>query len=97
MAVKDGLAARHTTIERRGWAYLVSSVAAAIVAGFIAPVLAYVVLAAAAAGAWITGQQAVVRWALTVLALGLVVGLVLGLSAGGVGQGSAGGPITRQP
>lgn len=97
MAAKSGLATLRTGIDRRGWVYLAGSVGTAIVAGFIAPVLAYVALAAAAAGAWITRQHAAVRWTLSLVAVGLIAGLVLGLSVGGAGHGSRGGPISRQP
>jgi hypothetical protein len=80
-------------VDRRGWVYLGGALGATLVAGFIAPILAYLVLAGTAIGAWVTRQHAVVRWTLTLLALAVIAALLLGFSASTAGHGSTGGPI----
>jgi hypothetical protein len=93
MARQAGFANRRVDIGRRGWIYLGGTFLAALGASFVVSILAYVVLAGAATGAWATRQHAVVRWTLTVIALALTAALVLGFSAGTAGHGSRGGPI----
>lgn len=86
---------RRLGIDRRGWAYFGAAFAATVAAGLAAAVLAYAALACAAAGAWLTHQRATVRWTLTVFALVLLAGTLLGLSTA-VGHATRGGPITRR-
>jgi hypothetical protein len=94
VAGQASFASRRVDVDRRGWTYLGGTLLAALGASFIASILAYVVLAGAAIGAWVTRQHAVVRWTLTLLAVALVAALVLGFSVGTTGHGSRGGPIT---
>lgn len=83
-------------IDRRGRAYLAGATVATVITGFVVPVLSYVVLAGAAAGAWLTRQQPVVRWVLTIAAVALAGALVLALATTSPGHGSRGGSITRR-
>jgi hypothetical protein len=96
MAGEDIVERRAGGVGRRGWRYLAGAVVATIAAGFVAPVLSYAVLTGAAIGAWVTRQDAIVRWTLTLLALVLVAALVLGFSAT-ADHGSTGGPISHRP
>jgi hypothetical protein len=93
-SVTDGQG-RLAGLDRRGWVYLGGAIAVTLVAGMIVSILAYAVLAGAAIGAWVTRQDAAVRWILTPLALVLVAALVLGFGVS-VDHGSTVGPITRQ-
>jgi hypothetical protein len=94
---ENTLPPRGVGVGRRGLVYLAGAAAAVLTAALVVGVLAYLVLAGAAAGAWLTRQQAVVRWTLTVLAVGLVVLLVLGLAVGGPGATTRGGPTAPAP
>lgn len=90
------VAGRRFGVDRRGRRYLGAAVLATVAAGLVAAVAAYAVLAGAAVVAWVTRQQPIVRWTLTLLAFALVAGTVLGLS-GHVGATSTGGPERSRP
>jgi hypothetical protein len=85
-------ALRRSGVDRRGWVYLGSSTVAVLATGLLLGAAAYVVVAAAAIGAWVTRQHPVVRWTLTAVTLSLLAALLAGLPVGGTGHTSGGGP-----
>jgi hypothetical protein len=91
---EQSLPRRWLGVDRRSRVYLGASVVAVVVTGLVAGAIAYAVLAAAAAGAWITRQHPVVRWTLTALAGILIAALLLGLATGSARSGSRVGPPT---
>jgi hypothetical protein len=84
-------------LDRRGRLYLGGTAVAVLVLGLLAGAVAYAALAAAAIGAWLTRQQALVRWTLSILAGVLIAGLILGLAVGGTGSATHGGPVSPVP